>query len=310
MLLETSDVKIKKVSEKGNTGVYSFEPLPTGFGRTLGSALRRVLLTSLKGGAVTQVKIPKVAHQFTTMPGVKEDVVEICLNLKKIRVKVHGAKDNAVIGQISKVGPGTVKAGDIVVSSDAEIINKDLHIAELADKSAKFEAELMIESGVGYSPVENKKTSKVGVILLDALFSPVTLVSYDVESARKGEVSGYDNLILTVTTDGTTKPSDAITEAATLLRNFFSRFSKGVDPEEEVDELMSTEIPTVGVSKDTVYLEDLTLPTRTINALKKHGIDTLNSLAKLSPDELSDVKNLGDKSVKEIEKLLKKEGLR
>ncbi len=310
MLLETSDVKIKKVSEKGNTGVYSFEPLPTGFGRTLGSALRRVLLTSLKGGAVTQVKIPKVAHQFTTMPGVKEDVVEICLNLKKIRVKVHGAKDNAVIGQISKVGPGTVKAGDIVVSSDAEIINKDLHIAELADKNAKFEAELMIESGVGYSPVENKKTSKVGVILLDALFSPVTLVSYDVESARKGEVSGYDNLILTVTTDGTTKPSDAITEAATLLRNFFSRFSKGVDPEEEVDELMSTEIPTVGVSKDTVYLEDLTLPTRTINALKKHGIDTLNSLAKLSPDELSDVKNLGDKSVKEIEKLLKKEGLR
>ncbi len=305
MLLQTSDVQIKKISEKNNEGIFEFSPLPEGFGHTLGSSLRRVLLTSLKGAAVTQVRMPKVSHQFTTVPGVKEDVVELTLNLKGIRAKVYG--DNPVVGRIEKSGPGAVTANDIELSSDAEIVNKDLHIAELADKNAKFEADITIEPGTGYLSVEDRKSSKVGVILIDALFSPVTHVSYEVEPTRLGEVIGLDKLTITIKTDGTMTPGDAIVEASTLLRNFFSRFSKGEDPVEEVEEPVTKESGTK--EKSVTYIEDLSLPTRTINALKKAGIDTLNQLAKLSDEELADIKNLGDKSIDEITKVMKKEGL-
>jgi DNA-directed RNA polymerase subunit alpha len=312
VLLQTSEVKIKKVSEKTNTAVFEFEPLPSGFGRTLGSSLRRVLLTSLRGAAVTQVKIPSVAHQFSTITGVKEDVVEICLNLKEVRVKAHS--NNPIIGRIEKKGAGPVTAGDIQISSEVEIINKDQHIAQLSDKNSKFEAEITVEPGVGYSPVEDRKTTKVGVILVDAVFSPVMHVSYDVQPTRKGEVSGLDKLILEVTTDGSVSSEDAVTEASTLLRNFFARFSSG--PDEEVIEEISADgnsetAHTAATSaKDEVLIEDLSLPTRTVNALKKANIDTLGRLGKMSDDEIADIKNLGDKSVKEVKKLLKKEGYR
>ncbi len=304
MLLQTSDVKIKKVSEKNNVGVFEFAPLPAGFGRTLGSCLRRILLTSLRGGAVTEVRIPKVTHQFTSIPGVKEDVVEICQNLKAIGAQVHS--NGPVIGRIDKKGKGPVTAGDIVISSEVEIVDKNAYICELADAKSTFEAEITFEPGVGYSPVEDRKSSKVGVILVDALFSPVSAVSYDVELTRKGDVSGLDKLTVTVTTNGGVSPEDAITESATILRNFFSRFAKGADPEEVVETTGSEELGST--TGGDVYIEDLALPTRTINALKNSGIDTLAKLAKLSDEDMADIKNLGDKSVKEIQKLLKKEG--
>lgn len=306
MLLQTSDVKIKKISEANNTGTFEFSPLPSGFGRTLGNSLRRVLLTSLEGGAVTEVRIPKVSHQFSTVPGVKEDVVDICLNLKDLVVKVHS--DTPIIGTINKKGQGPVTAADIEVSSEVEILNKDLHIAELSNSSSKLEMDITFESGVGYSPVEKRDNSKIGVILVDALFSPVISVSYDVEGTRMGEITGLDKLMIKVETDGTVSAEDAVTEAATHLRNFFSRFAKGPDPEElvEVPEVTDTALN----DGDVVFLEDLTLPTRTINALKKHGIETLAGLGKLSDEELADVKNLGEKSVKEIQKILEEEGFR
>ena len=305
MQLNPSEVKILKVSEKGNVGVFSFDPLPTGFGNTLGNTLRRVALTSLRGGAITQIKIEGVSHQFSTIPGVKEDVIEIGLNFKKVRIKVHG--DNPVVGRIKMTGPCEIFASDIDLSSEAEILNKDLLIATLADKNAKFEAELVVEPGYGYSPVEDRETSKLGVILLDATFSPVVSASYSVEPTRMGRVIGLDKLIFTVETDGSITPSEAVEMSSGSLRSFFARFSQG---EDEIVVTTPTEVVTSSVKKKAVEdasVDDLPLPTRTINALRKHGIKSLSQLMDKTQEELADIKNLGEKSVEEINKLLSKE---
>ncbi|MFZ5424713.1 MAG: DNA-directed RNA polymerase subunit alpha [Patescibacteria group bacterium] len=307
MLLSTADVKIKKESEKGNVGVFSFDPLPTGFGHTLGNSLRRVLLTSLEGSAITQIKYEKALHQFTGIEGIKEDLVEINLNLKGLHFKMH--TDNPVVGRISVTGPGEVTAGDIEISSEVEVLDKKAHIATLADKKAKFEAEIIVEKGVGYLTAEGRESSKLGVILLDAVFSPVLSATYEVVPTRFGSVTGLDKLLFTVETDGSLSPEEAVTQAATQLRNFFSRFSDGEDEEIVEEEVVETTdaLPT---ANEDVSLDELPLPTRTINALKKQDIETLHQLSELSDDDLSDIKNLGDKSITEIKKLLKKEGLR
>jgi len=309
MHLNPSEVKILKVSEKGNMGVFSFDPLPMGFGNTLGNTLRRVALTSLKGGAITQIKIEGVSHQFSTILGVKEDVIEIGLNFKRVRVKVHG--ENPVVGRIKMIGPCEVRAGDIDLSSEAEILNKDLLIATLADKNAKFEVELVAEPGYGYSPVEDRETSKLGVILLDATFSPVVSVLYTVEPTRMGRVIGLDKLIFTVETDGSITPSEAVEMSSGILRGFFARFSQGEDEVIVSTEVgMSTSNVNSNIKKKSVEdasIDDLPLPTRTINALKKHGIKSLSQLMDKTQEELSDIKNLGEKSVEEINKLLSKE---
>lgn len=308
MLLNADDVKIKKVSEDGNTGVFTFDPLPTGFGHTLGNTLRRVLLTSLPGAAATQVKIEGAVHQFDTVEGVKEDLVELGLNLKQIRARIHG--NNPVVGKISVKGSGKITAKDIEASSELEILNKDLYIATLADAKSKLEAEIVFEPGVGYSPIENRETSKIGVILLDALFSPVLEANYAIEPTRKGTIVGLDKLVLTIETDGGVTPSDALAQAATVLKDFFKRFAMAEDAEEEVVEEEATDLslkPTLDAKK--VAVDELPLPTRTINALRKADINTLSELANKTDDDLADIKNLGEKSIQEIKKLLKKEGL-
>ena len=301
-MLTAEDLKISKVSEDGLTGVYTFEPLPSGFGNTLGNTLRRVLYSSLRGAALTQVKITGAVHQFSSITGVKEDVVEITLNLKQVRVKVHG--DNPVIGSVSKKGPGVVTAGDIEFSSDAEVVNKELVIATLADSKSKFDAEVVAEPGVGYSPVEERETSKVGVILLDALYSPVISVNYAVEPARFGKRVDLDKLTLTVKTDGTLTPWEAVSNSAKLLTDFFTAIAKGgkqdvVEGQEEAVE-----------SGKAKTIESLGVSNRALNALKKAGLKTVAELAKMSDEQIGDIKNLGEKSVDEIMAVLKKEGYR
>lgn len=302
-MLSAQDLKIIKVSESGTTGVFSFEPLLGGFGNTLGSTLRRVLYTSLEGGALTQIKIGGVVHQFSTISGVKEDVVEISLNLKQIRVKMYAK--NPVIGTISKKGPGVVTAEDIELPSEAKVINKDLVICTLADKNSKFEAEVVVESGVGYSPVEERETSKIGVILLDAIFSPVVSVNYTVEPARLGKKIDLDKLTLTVTTDGTLTPWEAVSTSASTLASFFTQISVGGQKDDPEGGSSLN-----GVDKKSALIEDLSLSNRAINALKKQGVKDLNDLAQMTDAAISDIKNLGEKSVEEVMELLKKEGLR
>ncbi len=311
MLLNTLDVTINKLSETDNTGVFSFKPLPKGFGYTLGNTLRRILLTSLDGAAITQVKLNGVSHEFTTMPGVKEDVIELTLNLKQVRARMN--TENPVVLRISKKGPGAITAADIEANSDLEIVNSDCHIATLTDAKTVFEAEVVFEKGTGFSPVEERETSKVGVILLDAVFSPVVSASYQVEQTRSGRSVDLDDLVLSVTTDGSLTPEEAVTRSSAVLRDFFSRFSKGVDEVVEVVETAEDDTAAQSAQSqseyDEVSIDELPLPTRTINALKKHGIKSLQDLVNKSPEELADIKNLGEKSVEEIEKLLKKEGL-
>lgn len=303
-MLTAQDLKIDKVSEEGTIGVYTFEPLPSGFGNTLGNTLRRVLYSSLEGAAVTQAKITGVVHQFSTLAGVKEDVVEISLNLKQVRVKVHGK--NPVIGLLTKKGPGVVTAGDIEFPSDAEVVNKDLVIATLADAKSKFDAELVAEPGVGYSPVEERETSKVGIILLDALFSPVISVNYAVEPARFGKRVDLDKLTLTVQTDGTITPWEAVSKSAEFLTTFFTVIAKG--GQEAEGEEGETAMETAG--SKVMAIEELPVSNRAINALKKFGLKTITDLAKMSDDQIVDIKNLGEKSVEELMSVLKKEGLR
>lgn len=310
MLLSPNDVKIKKESEEENVAVFTFEPLPKGFGHTLGNTLRRVLMTSMPGCAITQIKVDGAVHQFDTIEGVKEDLVELGLNFKQVRAKIHS--DNPVVGKISAKGAGKVKAGDIEVSSEVEIVNKDLHIATLSDSKAKLDVEVIFEPGVGYIPMEDRETSKIGTIVLDALFSPIVNSSYEVEQTRKGTEADLDKLVLTIETDGSIDTSFALEESATLLRNFFSRFARAEDPEElEEEKDEETEmVPTSGIDAKKVTVEELPLPTRTINALRKAEVSNLSQLASKSEEELADIKNLGEKSIEEINKLLEKEGLK
>jgi DNA-directed RNA polymerase subunit alpha len=299
-MLGQYDLKFTKVSEDNNSAVFSFEPLPSGFGHTLGSVLRRVALTSIKGAAVTSFRIPGVTHQFTTLEGVKEDLVEVSLNLKELRFKLHS--DGVFVGKISKKGPGVITAGDIEVSSEVEIINPDAVIATISDKNKTIELELTIESGIGYSPVETRENPKLGLVLVDAIFSPVVAASYSVESTRVGRQSGLDKLLITIQTDGSLKSADVVKTASAILRDFFSMFASA-NESQNLDALFQ-QTSAAELKSDNSSVDDLPLPTRTINALKKHGINTLADLRTKSDEEISDIKNLGEKSIDEIKKLL------
>jgi len=305
MEVTKENLKINTIKEEGNMGVYSYEPLPTGFGYTLANALRRVLMSSIKGSAATQVKIAGATHQFTTINGVKEDVVEITLNLKKLRFKSHS--DEPVVVTISKKGPGKITAKDIETTSDVEIMNKDQLIATLADSKSKLEMEMVIEQGIGYSPMEERQTSKMGVIVLDALFSPIISANYEIVPTRFGGRTDLDKITFTIETDGSISPKDAIKEASKILKEYYISFQEWkADVEEEVKEKPKSSVK----MGDDVSVEELPLQTRTINALKKSKIMSLHELAKKSNEELEDIKNIGEKSLQEIKDLLDKEGYR
>jgi len=309
MQLTHKDLKIKAVSETDTTGTFEITPLPRGFGYTVGNTLRRVLLTSLSGAAITQIKVTGANHQFSTIEGVKEDLVEIILKLKRVRFKIH-TKD-PVVAMLKVSGPREVTAKDIETTPDLEILNKNLHIATLADEKSSLEIELLVEEGIGYSPMEERKTSKVGVIIIDAIYSPVLRVQIDVKETRAGEKADLDKLILNIETDGSITPTDAVYKSSSILFNFFKTIAtwEYKDEEElEIEEEPQKTIIDPQVANTTV--EDLPLQTRTINALKNHGVKTLAEIAEKTSEELSDIKNLGEKSVKEINKLLISEGLK
>jgi DNA-directed RNA polymerase subunit alpha len=305
MQVTRENLKINTIEESNNLGIYAFEPLPTGFGYTLANALRRILLSSVPGAAATQVKIKGANHQFTAVKGVKEDVVEITLNLKRLRFKLHG--ENPAIVTISKKGAGKITGKDIVCPSEVEVLNPKAHIATLADDKSSLELEMTIEAGVGYSPMEERETSKVGVIVLDALYSPITNVKYSIEPARFGERTDLDKVTLTVETDGSMSPKDAVIKASSIAANYFEAFAKWEKEAAITDELPST---VSSLKPEDVAIDELPLQTRTVNALKKHGVNTLHELAEKTDEEIADIKNLGEKSIKEIKKLLEKEELR
>lgn len=293
--------KIKPEVEKENYARLSLEPLEGGFGHTMGNALRRVLLTALEGAAITQVKIDGVSHQFSTIEGVAEDVIEIILNIKKIRIKVHSG--NEVSLTVKASGKGVVKAKDLGLTGDGEIANPDLVIATLNDAKAKLNMEMKAERGKGYSLAEERKTNEIGLIAIDALFTPVTAVNYSVEPTRVGRKTSFDRLILEITTDGTITPQDALNEAAKILSN---TFRKVYEPDEEEEEEAPAAISDE-VLKMTV--EELDLPVRITNALRAIEVNTIEDLLNISRAELLKAKNLGAKSLSLISEKLLERGL-
>ncbi|MBI2334822.1 DNA-directed RNA polymerase subunit alpha [Candidatus Daviesbacteria bacterium] len=293
--------KVKPENTKENYAKITLEPLESGFGHTLGNSLRRVLLTSLPGSAVTSVKIDGVAHQFSTIEGISEDVIEIILNIKKIRIKIHS--DKGLKLTVKAVGKKQIKAGDLQIEGDGEVVNPDLVIATLNDSKAKLSMEMTAEKGRGYSMAEDRKGSEIGVIAIDALFSPVVACNYTVDPTRVGRKTNFDKLTLEITTDGIITPQDALSEAAKILSDTFRKI---YEPDEE-EELETA--PAISDETLKMTVEELDLPVRITNALKAIEINSIEELLNISRTELLKAKNLGAKSLSLISEKLLERGL-
>ncbi|MBI4363690.1 MAG: DNA-directed RNA polymerase subunit alpha [Candidatus Doudnabacteria bacterium] len=281
------------------------EPLYPGYGVTIGNSLRRILLSSLSGAAVVAVKIKGVDHEFSTIPNVKEDVIEIILNLKQLRMKVH--TDQQVKLELKVKGEKEAKASDIKKSSDVEIVNPDLHIATLDNKSAELDMEIVVAAGRGYVPVEQREHEKleIGMIAVDAIYTPVRNVNFDVRNVRVGQITNFDELVLTMETDGTVSGKDAIDQASKILVEHFRLFTKD-NLEEASQEIEAEETPLEeGVkTPEEDDLRSLGLSNRSYNALVKNNIKKISDLQGLTHDQLMELEGLGGKSVEEIERLL------
>jgi DNA-directed RNA polymerase subunit alpha len=296
--------KVKVEKDNGASALVAIEPLEQGYGHTLGNALRRCLLTSLEGAAITSVKISGVAHQFSTIPGMVEDVIQLLLNLKKVRIKIYG--DKPIRLTLQKSGKGEVKASDIDALGAGEVVNGDLHIATLTDPKTKLSLDLTAEMGVGYMPSDEKRTAEIGVIPLDAIYTPVLSVNYTVDQTRVGRRTDFDKLSLDITTDGTLTPLEAVNKASQILTGYFRQVYEPIE-EEEVVESSSPSFMTEDLLKSSV--EELDLPVRITNALKAIEIDTIGKLLTVSPSHLMKAKNLGAKSLTLISEKLTERGL-
>lgn len=301
--------KVKTETEKGNWALVAIEPLEQGYGHTLGNSLRRCLLNSLPGAAITSVKISGVSHQFSTIPGVQEDVIEIILNLKKARVRIFSDDKNATKSiklKLTKSGPGEVKASDIDCLGVGEIANPDQHIATITDSKGKLNMDMTAETGIGFVTADERKTSEIGVIPIDSNYSPVVSVNYTVEQTRVGRRTDFDKLNLQVTTDGTVTPIEAVQKAAGILSNYFRQVYEPVE-EDEVEEVQTSKLVSDDFMKSSI--EELDLPVRITNALKAIDVDTIDKLLTVAPGQLMKAKNLGAKSLNLISEKLSERGL-
>lgn len=296
--------KVIEEQTKENWAKITLEPLEAGYGHTLGNSLRRTMLTSLTGVAITSVKITGVQHQFSTIPGVIEDVIQIILNLKKVRVKLYS--DKPIHIKISKSGAGEVKASDIDTLGGGEVVNKDAHIATISDSKGKLSMEMTVELGNGYISADERKMTEIGVLPVDSIFSPVISVNYTVDQTRVGRRTDFDKLTMDITTDGTLSPLEALQKSAQILSGLFKQVH---DPEEVAtsEEAVATSFVTDDVLKASI--EELDLPVRITNALKAIEIDTIGKLTTVSPSQLMKAKNLGAKSLNLISDKLVERGL-
>lgn len=295
--------KMQAVSESESLGKFAIEPLEPGFGHTLGNALRRILLTSLPGAGVTTVKIDGVKHQFSTVPGMKEDVLELILNLKKLKLRSFSDKPQTI--RLSVRGQKKIQASLVEAPSDVEVVNKDLYLASLSGPKAKLDMEMTVEKGYGYSLAEERKIATIGVIPIDVIFTPVVRVNYKVEATRVGQLTDLDKLILEITTDGTISPREALEQAAKVL---VAHFTQIYEPKEELEEKV---VITPSVSEDILKMtiDELDLPTRIYNSLRNGGIETIGQLLGTPKKELVAIRNMGGKSINLIEEKLREKGV-
>ncbi len=300
---ERPNITVVEVSEDKKYGKFVAEPLERGYGITLGNSLRRIMLSSLPGAAVSQIKIEGVLHEFSSIPGVKEDVTEIILNIKKLAIKNNSDSNEPKTAYIDFVGEGVIKASDIQADSDIEILNPDLVIATLSGgKDAKFYMELTITKGRGYVSADKNKNADlpIGVIAIDSIYTPVERVNMTVNNTRVGQITDYDKLTLDVFTNGTLAPEEAVSLAAKVLSEHLSLFIDLSDAAENMDVLNAKTGDTKGRAVDDMSIDELELSVRSYNCLKRAGINTVGELVNKTPDEMMKVRNLGRKSLEEV----------
>jgi DNA-directed RNA polymerase subunit alpha len=304
---------IKALEQNDSYAKFVIEPLERGYGVTLGNSLRRVLLSSIPGAAVTSVKIDGVLHEFSTIPGVKEDTTELLLNIKNLSFKAHDMEalshlDEPLVAHIDVRGEGSVTGADVHCPPEIEVVNPDLYISSISDADARLSAELTIDTGRGYVlPDKHEKTRAViGVIPIGAAFTPVRKVAYTVEATRVGFKTDFDRLLIEIWTNGTITPSDAITSAAQILEDYFHRFVEaplgGFVPFGTGD--VSGHAAVVGVGAPDARIEELDFSVRTYNCLKKANVLTIGELAQLTESDLMQIRNFGKKSLTEVKEKL------
>lgn len=295
------------MSQDSSYGKFVVEPLERGYGQTLGNSLRRILLSSLPGAAVTSLKIDGVLHEFSAIPGVAEDVIDIILNIKGLAIKMHG--DNPKLIKIDVQGEKDIKAGDIITDADMEILNPDLHIASLGDNNRLY-MEMTVEKGRGYVTAERNKQpgQPIGIIPIDSIFTPVKKVNYVIENTRVGQITDYDRLIFEVWTNGTIKPDEAISLGARILSEHLKLFITLTDHVGNVEIMVEKEED----KKEKVLemtIEELDLSVRSFNCLKRAGINTVEELTQRTEEDMMKVRNLGRKSLEEVQQKLEALGL-
>ena len=297
----------KEIDENGHYGKFVVEPLERGYGTTLGNCMRRILLSSLPGAAITSVKIDGILHEFSTIPGVKEDVTEIILNLKRLAVRINGDENKRAI--INAVGPKEVTAADIIVDADTEIFNPDLHIATLAD-NATLVMEMNLTSGRGYVPAEQnkKENTPIAEIPVDSIFTPVKKVNFTVDNTRVGQVTDFGKLTLELWTDGSITPEEGVSIGAKIMQEHLNLFI-GLGSDVDEMEFMIEKDEDRKVKALEMTIEDLELSVRSFNCLKRASINTVEELTQRSEEDMMKVRNLGMKSLVEVKNKLAELGL-
>lgn len=305
--IEKPKIETVEISDDAEFGKFVVEPLERGYGTTLGNSLRRILLSSLPGAAVTSIQIDGVLHEFSTIEGVVEDVTTIILHIKKLALKIYSDEEKTL--EIDVQGEGTVTAADITHDSDVEILNPDLHIATLGE-NASFRVRLTAQRGRGYTPADaNKRGDQpIGVIPIDSIYTPVSRVSYQVENTRVGQVANYDKLTLDVWTDGSTGPKEAIALGSKILTEHLNIFA-GLTDEAQHAEIMVEEEEDQKEKVLEMTIEELDLSVRSYNCLKRAGINTVQELANKMEEDMMKVRNLGRKSLEEVKARLEELGL-
>ncbi|MBQ3933055.1 MAG: DNA-directed RNA polymerase subunit alpha [Pseudobutyrivibrio sp.] len=297
-------ITMEEVSEDGKYGKFVVEPLERGYGLTLGNSLRRIMLSSLPGAAVSLVKFDGVLHEFSTIPGVKEDVTDIIMNIKSLHIKNESESDAPIVGYIDVKGDGVVTAEDIQVPPEVEIVNKDAVIATLSGGSdSKFYAELTITKGRGYISADKNKSDDlpIGVIAIDSIYTPIERVNMKVENTRVGQITDYDKLTLEVYTNGTLTPDDAVSLAAKVLSEHLKYFIDLSEAGSAMDgPVMQPEQTDDSGKILDMNIDELELSVRSYNCLKRAGINTVQELVNKTPDEMMKVRNLGRKSLDEV----------
>lgn len=306
-LIRPKRVDVDEATHTRSYGEFTIQPLERGFGVTLGNALRRVLLSSIQGASITSIKIDNVLHEFTTVPGIKEDVTDVILNLKGVRFKL-GAADTKVV-RFNVTSAGVIKAGDIITDGTIEVLNTDHYIATLSGGGA-FKAEMVVKMGKGYNAAkkELEPDQPEGTINIDAIFSPIKKVNYVVSHARVGQITDYDKLVMEVWTDGSLTPGDAIAYAAKILKQQLDVFINFEEVEEEIVPEKEDEKGNVNEIL-TRSVEDLELSVRSANCLKNAGINTIGELVQKTEADMLKTKNFGRKSLSEIKDILNEYGL-